>query len=51
MTKEEELAEAFRYAGEHTNAPTLIECVIEREADVFPMVPAGKTLSDMILDE
>ena len=51
ITKEEEIAEAFAFAKEHKNAPTIIECVIEREADVFPMVPTGKTLSDMILDE
>ncbi len=51
ITKEEEIAEAFAFAKEHKNAPTIIECIIEREADVFPMVPTGKTLSDMILDE
>ena len=48
--KEEEIAKAFAYAQEHKNAPTLIECVIEREANVFPMVPTGKTLDDMIMD-
>ena len=50
ITKEEEIAKAFAYAQEHKNAPTLIECVIEREANVFPMVPTGKTLDDMIMD-
>lgn len=50
ITKEEDIAKAFAYAKEHKNAPTLIECVIEREADVFPMVPTGKTLDDMIMD-
>ena len=50
ITKEEEIAKAFAYAQEHKNAPTLIECVIEREANVFPMVPTGKTLDDMIID-
>lgn len=51
ITKEEEIAEAFAFAKEHKNAPTIIECIIDSEADVFPMVPTGKTLSDMILDE
>lgn len=50
ITKEEEIAKAFEYAKEHKNAPTIIECVIERGANVFPMVPTGKTLDDMILD-
>lgn len=51
ITKEEEIEKAFAYAMEHKNAPTIIECVIEREADVYPIVPTGKTLDDMILDE
>lgn len=50
ISKEEEIAEAFAYALEHKNAPTVIECVIEREANVFPIVPTGKTLDDMIMD-
>lgn len=50
ISKEEEIAEAFAYAREHKNAPTIIECVIEREANVFPIVPTGKTLDDMIMD-
>lgn len=48
ITKEEEIAEAFAFAAKHKNAPTIIECIIDSEADVFPMVPTGKTLSDMI---
>jgi len=51
ITKEEEIAEAFAFAKKHKNAPTIIECIIDGEANVFPMVPTGKTLSDMILDE
>lgn len=50
ITKEEEIAGAFEYALEHKNAPTVIECVIPREANVFPIVPIGKTLDDMIMD-
>lgn len=51
ITKEEEIAEAFAYALEHKDAPTIIECVIEREADVYPIVPTGKTLDDMIMGD
>lgn len=50
ITKEEEIGEAFQYAAEHKNAPTIIECIIEREANVYPIVPTGKTLDDMIMD-
>lgn len=50
ISKEEEIAGAFAYALEHKNAPTIIECIIEREANVFPIVPTGKTLDDMIMD-
>ncbi len=50
ITKEEEIEGAFRYAAEHKNAPTIIECIIEREANVYPIVPTGKTLDDMIMD-
>ena len=50
ITSEEEIENAFRYAKEHKDAPTIIECIIEREANVFPIVPTGKTLDDMIMD-
>lgn len=50
VTKEEDIASAFDYALSHKDAPTIIEFVIEREADVFPMVPTGNPLSDMIMD-
>ena len=49
ISKPEELKEAFDYALSHKNAPTIIECLIEPEANVFPMVPTGNTLGDMIL--
>ncbi len=47
---EAEIGKAFDYALQHKDAPTLIEFMIEREADVFPMVPTGKTLDEMIMD-
>jgi len=50
ITKEEEIEGAFNYALKHKDAPTIIECMIEREANVFPIVPTGKTLDDMIMD-
>lgn len=50
VMKEEDIEKAFAYAKEHKNAPTLIEFIIEREANVSPMVPGGKPLYDMIMD-
>ena len=50
ITSEDEIAKAFAYAREHRNAPTLIECIIPREANVSPMVPGGKPLNEMIMD-
>lgn len=50
VCREEDIPKAFDFAREHKNAPTLIEFIIEREANVSPMVPGGKPLSDMIMD-
>lgn len=50
IMKEEDIEEAFAYAKEHKDAPTVIEFIIEREANVSPMVPGGKPLYDMIMD-
>ena len=43
-------ADAFARAKSNTKAPTLIECIIDREADILPMVPGGNALSDMITE-
>ncbi|MDO5292951.1 MAG: biosynthetic-type acetolactate synthase large subunit [bacterium] len=50
VTKEEEIETAFTKAREHKNGPTLIEFIIEREANVLPIVPGGKPLNEMIMD-
>ena len=50
VTREEDIAKAFAYARSHKNAPTLLEFIIDREANVSPMVPVGNALSDMIMD-
>lgn len=50
ISKPEELDRAFAYAKEHEKAPTIIECVIDPAANVFPMVPTGNTLNDMIME-
>jgi acetolactate synthase-1/2/3 large subunit len=39
---------AFLRAKENTNRPTVIEFMISCEYDVYPMVPGGKALTDMM---
>ncbi len=45
VTKKEEVAPAFEKAIA-LQRPVLIECVIEEDDKVFPMVPAGAAISD-----
>ncbi|MBR2676181.1 MAG: biosynthetic-type acetolactate synthase large subunit [Solobacterium sp.] len=44
----EEFEKAFREALEN-NGPSWIECVIEKDEKVLPMIPAGATIEDIIL--
>ena len=50
VEKEEDIEKAFVAARENTQGPTLIEFIIEREADVLPIVATGKPLNEMIMD-
>lgn len=50
ITEESQIKEALDLADSRTNGPTLIEVMIDPEANVWPMVPAGNTLDDMIMD-
>ncbi len=47
VTKREEIEDAVQFAKE-TDGPVLLEFVVEMEEAVFPMVPAGADLDDMI---
>ena len=47
---EDKIKKAFDYALEFKKGPTLIECIIEREANVYHMVPTGRSLSEIIMD-
>lgn len=49
ITKEEEIPEAFKFADEHKNAPTVLEFIIDSNINVSPMVPIGNALKDMIM--
>lgn len=50
VTREEDIAAAFEAAKANQSGPTVIEFYIDPEANVFPMVPGGKSLNDMIMD-
>ena len=50
ITDEKDIPKAFEFARSHKNAPTLLEFIIEREANVAPMVPVGNSLDDMIME-
>ena len=50
VTKAEDIKAAFNSAGRNTKVPTIIEFIIDREANVMPIVPPGNSLNDMILE-
>ena len=50
VTSEKEIAEALRMAREPSRVPTVIEFMIDREENVFPIVPPGNALDHMILE-
>lgn len=50
VTEESEIESALKEAGTHTNAPTIIEFIIEPDHLVLPMVPGGNALHNMLLD-
>ena len=48
VTKRSETEDAIRWAEGIDEGPVLIEFVVEKEDIVYPMVPAGATLNEMI---
>ncbi len=50
VIKVEELEGLYK-SGCFQKGPTLIECIVPTELNVLPMVPAGKSLSDMLLKD
>lgn len=50
VTKEEEIKNAFISAKNNRKTPTLIECIIEREENVMPIVPPANALHDMMFE-
>lgn len=48
VTNETELGWAMAWQG-HGEAPVLIDCRIEKDEDVYPIVPPGRPISEFIL--
>ena len=49
VTKREDLDEAIKTMVNHAG-PFLLEVVVEKEGNVFPMVPAGASVSEIRLE-
>jgi acetolactate synthase-1/2/3 large subunit len=47
VEKQDEIEDAYQFAVE-TPGPVLLDFIVEQEEAVFPMVPAGHDLDDMI---
>lgn len=50
ITEEAEIEKALEFADANKKGPTIIEVIIDPTLNVWPMVPAGNTLDDMIMD-
>lgn len=51
VTDPKDIAKAFALADSNQEGPTILEFIIETELNVLPMVPAGKSLKDMLLED
>ncbi len=50
VTKQEEVKKALKQAMEIKDRPVLIDFHVAREENVFPFVPAGQAINQMIID-
>jgi len=48
VTRADEVEDALRRALERKDGPVLLEFVVEKEDNVYPMVPAGQSVHEMI---
>lgn len=51
VTTIDDIEPALQKAKENKKVPTIIEFIIEREDNVFPMVPPGNPLGDMVMGD
>jgi acetolactate synthase I/II/III large subunit len=47
--KKDKVAETLKKSLEYTDVPVLIDFRIEREENVFPMIPAGQSIEEMMV--
>nr|QGT51030.1 acetolactate synthase [uncultured Firmicutes bacterium] len=50
VTSKEEYRAALESALKETNVPSVINCVIDKDMNVLPMVPGGQSIEEPILD-
>ena len=50
VEKQEDIVPALKKAGESKKVPVVIEFIVEQEANVMPMVPAGAAVNNMMLE-
>ena len=49
VTKTADLPAKMREFLEYDDGPVLMECLVDEDEHVYPMVPAGKALDEMVL--
>jgi acetolactate synthase-1/2/3 large subunit len=45
-----EMRDALEWAARNEDVPTVLDCMVEPEENVYPMVPAGKPIHEIICD-
>jgi len=48
VTHPSQLEATVRQAMEYNEGPVLVECVVAQEDNVYPMIPAGQTVNEII---
>lgn len=48
VTKTDQVADVLKKALAHDDGPVFVECVVAKEHNVYPMIPSGQTVNEMI---
>jgi acetolactate synthase-1/2/3 large subunit len=49
VEKKEDVADAIREANNH-DGPVIVDFIVEQETNVYPMIPAGESVAEMVED-
>ena len=49
VEKKEDVADAIREANNH-DGPVIVDFIVEQETNVYPMIPAGQSVAEMVED-